>query len=606
MTQPLGGGGQALPPVLELLQGDVDGIPTFWVPGGDRLSVALVFGVGVRDESLVARGINHLVEHLTLFGLDGRNLDFNGHVSPTCTAFTASGSVDEVQQVVDHVCRALRSLPVDRIGHERRVLRTEARSRGYSLGGLHLDHRFGPNGIGLVDAEELGLRWLDDGHLRAWIDTWYTAGNAALAVSGPDPRQLRLPLPPGSRPVRPPAPTELITRPTWSPAPGNVVALSTTSTRSVEWMVSSAVVASVAEHRLRQVDGRTYAVVQGSIPLDADRSAFYLGADCLDEEADAVREAMSTELSRLRTSGPTDDELRASVTPILRSYRDERAAMAAAYSAADDHLLGRPARSLPQVAAAVEAVSASDVARCVEAALGRLLWTVPFTAFVNDRRYADLPQWSDSAVEGTAYQRGTGQDTSRIDDRLRIGPDGVSVCRGERPITVRWADLRAACRYEDRCWTLYGADGFTITVRGRDWYRGGDAVADIGLLAPRSLVVDMGEPLSPGEADVDPPAPLAPGPSAAAWRSVAGAVEVPGTAPPPPPGAATSHQPPAVGNTRDSGTWGAVAIVWVFAGSISVWFLSGIGDGSGNRARLRIALLVLAGAAYATRVLLKR
>jgi len=302
----------------------VGGIPTFWIPGSERLSVALLFGVGVRDETLVVRGVNHLVEHLALFGLDHRTLDFNGHVTSTCTAFMVTGSVSEVQGFLDHLAASLRSLPLERLEHERRVLRTEAVSRGRSLHGLHLDFRFGPNGTGLLDAEELGLRWLGPEQLRSWMSTWFTAGNAALAVSGPDPRQLRLDLPDGPKPSRAATPSELITSPTWAGVPGNVVALSTTAERTRAWTVASVVLTAVAEHRLRQVDGRTYAVVDSVLSLDAERGAFYLGADCLDEEADAVRTALSSELARLRGQGPSADELRSAIAVIRRAYSDDR------------------------------------------------------------------------------------------------------------------------------------------------------------------------------------------------------------------------------------------------------------------------------------------
>lgn len=595
------GGGR---PVLNLLQGEVGGVPTFWIPGDGRLSVALLFGVGVRDESLVVRGINHLVEHLTLFGLDHRAIDFNGHVTATATAFTASGSVDEVQHFLDHVSASLRSLPLDRLEHERRVLRTEARSRGRTLNGLHLDHRFGPNGVGLLEAEELGLRWLGGDQLRPWIDTWFNGANAALAVSGPDPRQLRLDLPSGVRPGRAPVPAELIDRPTWTPTPGNVVALSTTAPRSTSWMVSMSVITEVVEHRLRQVDARTYSVVDVALPLDHRRAVFYLGADCLDEEAGAVRDAMSFELARLRTRGPSPEELTSAASSILRGYSDERAALGAVYSAADNHLLGKPPTNLTQVAAEVAAVTGAEVAATVDEALGRLLWTVPFGSPIGDRRFADLPYWSADQVEGTTYLPGDRQDTSRVDDRLVVGPDGVSHLRSGKPVTVRWSEAVACCRFDDRCWTLHGADGFVLTVRARDWVRGGDAVADVSLMAPRGTVVEMGEELAPGEPDVDPTAALAPGPSAAAWSAPHRPAQ--GLSGPPAPPAAAGGGPSPTSSRHDSSTWGAVAIVWVFAGAIALWVLSTMGDGSGNRARLRVALLVLAGAGYATRVLLKR
>ena len=51
---------------------------------------------------------------------------------------------------------------------------------------------------------------------------------------------------------------------------------------------------------------------------------------------------------------------------------------------------------------------------------------------------------------------------------------------------------------------------------------------------------------------------------------------------------------------------GAVAIVWVFAAVVAAWVLSTVGDGSGNRAKLKVLGLVVVGAAYATRTLLRR
>ena len=282
--------------------------------------------------------------------------------------------------------------------------------------------------------------------------------------------------------------------------------------------------------------------------------------------------------------------------------------MSAAYEAADNHLLGRAPKPMAQAVAEIESVTTGEVADAIDQALARMLWTVPFSSPENDRRFEDLPRWSESAVQGTEYQLGSDADTSRIDDRLIVGPDGASALFGGRPITVLWSQIRAAQRFRDRSWTLHGADGFTLTVRARDWYRGSDAVADIELLVPRAAVVDMAEDLSPGQADTDPAGPLLPGPSVAAWQRASDA-HLGG--PPPPQALAGSPPPPqtTAGPTSggtDTSVWGAVAIVWVFAGAISLWLLSTIGDGSGSRAKLRLAGLVLVGAAFATRTLLKR
>src|SRR6478609_1346229 len=131
---------------LDMWTVEIDGVRGIWVPSDGPMAVALMFGVGFNDEPLPKRGINHLIEHLSLFGLDHRRLDFNGHTTPTVTAFTASGSAEEVQAVLDHACRSLHRLPADRIDHECRVLRTEAQGRGRSVLGSHLHLRYGNRG----------------------------------------------------------------------------------------------------------------------------------------------------------------------------------------------------------------------------------------------------------------------------------------------------------------------------------------------------------------------------------------------------------------------------------------------------------------------------
>ena len=182
---------------LDLWTLEIDGVRGVRAPSDGPHTVALMFGVGFNDEPMTMRGIDHLVEHLSLFGLDHRRIDVNGHTAPAVTAFTASGTVEEVQFVLDHVCRSLHRLPVDRIENECRVLQTEARGRGRSLLGQHLFQRFGNRGAGLLDAEELGLNWLRHAELTSWIRTWFTSGNAVLAAAGPDPRVLRLDVPAG-------------------------------------------------------------------------------------------------------------------------------------------------------------------------------------------------------------------------------------------------------------------------------------------------------------------------------------------------------------------------------------------------------------------------
>jgi hypothetical protein len=241
---------------------------------------------------------------------------------------------------------------------------------------------------------------------------------------------------------------------------------------------------------------------------------------------------------------------------------DDRRYGRGAYAAADALLLGRDVLPPGQVLAEVAAVGPDDVASALDEAHRRILWTVPFTSPISDRRYAHLPLWSTHRVEGTEYRPGADCAPDHHGDRLLVGPDGVTLVRGEDPVTVRWTDLRAAGRFTDRSWVLHGTDGFTLAVRARDWFRGGEATADIALLAPRHLVIDMGEDLSPGEPDVDPERPARSGPTGSTggsrWRaSATGRSTAAPTAPSPAPG--PGEPAPGLRSTEHS-VLGAVAI----------------------------------------------
>ena len=49
---------------IPIHQTEVDGIPCLWADLPGELGATLIFRVGMADESLVTRGITHLVEHL--------------------------------------------------------------------------------------------------------------------------------------------------------------------------------------------------------------------------------------------------------------------------------------------------------------------------------------------------------------------------------------------------------------------------------------------------------------------------------------------------------------------------------------------------------------
>jgi hypothetical protein len=99
-------------------------------PGG-RSGAMLVFRVGRFDETLPASGITHLVEHLTLAGPDRPAYSFNAEVSGRFTTFyMESPAARDVADFVARICRGLAADHSSRLEQEKRVLRTEAASRG--------------------------------------------------------------------------------------------------------------------------------------------------------------------------------------------------------------------------------------------------------------------------------------------------------------------------------------------------------------------------------------------------------------------------------------------------------------------------------------------
>lgn len=178
----------------------VDGITTFWIQTPGPFQVALLFRVGVADETLPTRGITHLVEHLALYASSTRSDEANGFVDAERCVFYASGERGEVLDWLRRCAAALADLPLERLPAERRILRAEA-VRGDNAG-VHarlLDMRFGADGYGLGNYRELGLRWLGDEEVSAWARARFTRGNAVMWMTGEPPEELELPLLEGER-----------------------------------------------------------------------------------------------------------------------------------------------------------------------------------------------------------------------------------------------------------------------------------------------------------------------------------------------------------------------------------------------------------------------
>lgn len=225
----------------------IDGIPLLRAPGPPR--AGLVFRVGRADETPAQTGLSHLVAHLVRARVPQAAGDCGG-VSPVVTAFTTEGPA---LAFLHGVCAALTSLSEADLTAAKAEMWAEAANRVPTIFDSLDVVRFGARHHGLAGLPEWGLHALTAEDVRAWIAAYFTTGNAALWISGPEvPAGLRLALPSG---VRRPVPAA-------DPLTGRLGVFRPTSRRTIARDqvlpagLATAVYASVLERVLFRATGR--------------------------------------------------------------------------------------------------------------------------------------------------------------------------------------------------------------------------------------------------------------------------------------------------------------------------------------------------------------
>jgi hypothetical protein len=230
---------------------EIDGVPVFTAPGPERVTAALMFGVGIRDESYPMLGITHLIEHLVMGALPKSHLDCNALVDVEMTVFHATGRPAAVQAFLAGICAALADLSTERIEREMGVLQAEDCPGSHPTLAALWAARFGLAGPGLALAGGGVPEGVTEDDVRAHARRWFVRGNAALIWHGALPADLRLPLPEGAAPqrVRPaPRPQE---QPVWMQGPTRGAGLLLMSAEPLNSPLSVAV--DVLQERLRDV-----------------------------------------------------------------------------------------------------------------------------------------------------------------------------------------------------------------------------------------------------------------------------------------------------------------------------------------------------------------
>jgi Peptidase M16 inactive domain len=451
----------------------VDGLSTYWVPEGGQFRAALMFRVGVADETLPTRGICHLVEHLAIEPVP-RLYAHNGWSSIDATGFWAAGDRDEVLDYLLSVARLLHPLPRDRMVAERQILATEGSQRGASLVTSLLSCRWGARTYGTASYDEFGLFGISEDAAQAWADRYFVADNAVLFMTGEPSDGFTLELPRGERHSLPAAePISGLQLPTGVSLGQGGVGVGMEVDRSPGTGLALALLASAATARLRHELGVTYHVGADYQLAGTDTAHLTIAADCLDTNAEQVANTLLTVIDNIASNGPDEAELEHERERFRRSIRTPADALD--WFALGD-LIGVSREQLLESAGSTSEVSGEDVAAVVRSGAEKMIIIVP-SHVSPPSRCRPFPHFSERAVSGRRLRvKGLSGWLSARKAGVILGEDGLSAIFGEKMVsTVAWADCEAVLHWPKGDVVVIGRDGDRVAVLvdsfGRDGAR---------------------------------------------------------------------------------------------------------------------------------------
>lgn len=470
-----------------------NGVPVYWTEGCPRLIGALMFRVGRSDESVVTGGITHLVEHLVLHGIGGRqSYPFNGLVDGIRTVFHATGRPEEIASFMSRVCEGIARLPLERIGDESRVLRTEAASRPSGVTEASLWYRFGSIGHGQVNFPEYGLESPDRAAVASWATECFTADNAVAWFSGPVPADVSFAALPRGRllPCVEPTPVAHLQAPAFLNWKSGGVCISFVTNREAWIQVPWTIAGVRLEEQLRFRQGVTYAVHVVGHVLKRDQLHSSILIQCLDEHAATVLEGLLGVLDNLARKGPSKEELQQSGEGFARQMDDPESAPRVLDPACVNHLLDYPTESTCTLLERMQSRSSEEWAESVRTAMQTALLLIPPGCPPPPAPFRRYPPWSEKKVKGTCFHTvGWNLPWSRKKGlQLIVGKEGVSlVFPGGGVLTVVYDACEGIVIRKDQV-DLIGRDAVHLDVRAKYFRRGEDVCDAIVRSLPLRLI----------------------------------------------------------------------------------------------------------------------
>ncbi|GER22481.1 hypothetical protein NCCP1664_09780 [Zafaria cholistanensis] len=488
---------------------EIDGVPVFWVQAPGPLTGFLTFRAGVCDESFETLGLTHLLEHLAFSRLPPVRHEHNGRVGVGITNFSATGRPESVAATLTDICASLAAvaagdLDPGLVETEKDVIGAEG---GLPLPPAHgeaLVHRFGLRGPGLAGASPHFLDRLGPQDLAAHAADYFTRANAVLALTGPPPPDLRLPLPDGGRRPVPDDAEPLGIRPGEYVSGTDQLVLSFESPGAdsrlsyVQGLLAHAL-RRRAHAALRRNAGLLYDLDVAGAATAPGRGVTIITVELKPANAIRVAREILSILRGLRDHGVAAEELDDAIVAARESGQGPGAAVEDAQDAAISHLVQLPAWPHAACVAALEGHTPADMGAFLSRLEETLLVGLPEEAVPAEAGEASALMFPPLRHVPADLPPGTGHKRSLIgafagvprDARLEIGDAGVAFCaEGERE-AYRWEDI-AAIEWGDaeeagESATIIGRDGFQIHILAVWFRRGREAFADLRRRVPERL-----------------------------------------------------------------------------------------------------------------------
>ena len=479
------------PPGRDVHRTEIDGVPVLWADVPGPFAAGIAFRVGWADEPLASSGITHVVEHLAFHPLGRPSYDSNGTVESLQTNFWASGRKEEVASFLGSITRALSNLPLDRLEHELRVLRTEEESSSADAVAALKRDRFGANGHGTWWYLDFGLRRLEAKEVGEWARRHFTKQNAMLWMSGPPPESLELSLPEGERvlPREPrlndhPYPTCVLEG-------SGSVALTMYGERSVAARAALDYLQRRTERELRFERALTYDVDGRYEIVTPDRVHSSLAIDCLDENAQAVVDGVVAVLDDLAENGLTEEELASNVDDFRRVLDDPESVLGYIAYVVEHELFGSEAESEEQLLRDEEALTPELTAEAIRRFRETLMVQAPPTVDPDESRFNPYATGSEDRIEGTTFKPRKLPFRKAEYTPVVAGEQGAMCVFDDYVLTVPFADCAAVLTRDDGDVLLIREDGTQIGIETSKYRRGDELLRTVLEAAPPGRILKL-------------------------------------------------------------------------------------------------------------------